>query len=149
MRAAPRGLQMDRLGAVQAHMVVEGAAGAVKGPISWRAEPGIAPAAFGGTVAGAGDAGGADPEALQQLMVALTARVAGGQLPMLGLVVARRGRVVFSGAAGKAANYSTVCDTMHDLMRRGEGGGGGGRVASTMHWMQINLCTPMPGLVAD
>ena len=58
-------------------------------------------ACIGGTIASA-EAAGADSTKLVGLGEALAARVNNGELPMLGLMVARRGRVIFSGTAGEA-----------------------------------------------
>lgn len=70
---------------------------------------------IGGTVASA-ETVGADSSKVHELREALSARVNNGELPMLGLMVARRGRVIFSGAAGQAVRGSgralgpdTVC----------------------------------------
>ena len=60
-----------------------------------------APAAVGGSVASAEDVG-ADSAGLEALADALKQRVGDGELPCLGLMVARRGKVVFSGCAGEA-----------------------------------------------
>ena len=56
---------------------------------------------IGGTIASA-EAVGADSAKLARLGEALAARVNDGELPMLGLMVARHGRVIFSGTAGEA-----------------------------------------------
>ena len=62
---------------------------------------------IGGTIASA-EAVGADSAKLARLGEALAARVNDGELPMLGLMVARRGRVIFSGTAGKAVGDGSL-----------------------------------------